>query len=160
VVGLYVWVVSWWPKTTPISTTFSGNGAVILVAAGTILPSLAGPANVLRSFDWLGGAAGRVVPGLMANPSSVRAWHRCRRPSPLPKTKTCHSHHPFATPHRSSSIVGVEQCLDGLVERLRGGYGHGRPIDPSIEGGESGFGHVFGLVAATSQLRTGLRPNQ
>jgi hypothetical protein len=40
----------------------SGNGAVILVAAGTILPPLAGPANVLQSFDRLGGAAGRVVP--------------------------------------------------------------------------------------------------
>jgi hypothetical protein len=36
------------------------------------------------------------------------------------------------------------------------GYGHGRLFDPSIESGESWFGHVLSLVAATSQLWTGL----
>ena len=46
----------------------SGNGAVILVAAGTILPPLAGPANVLQSFDGLGDAAGRVVPWFDVKP--------------------------------------------------------------------------------------------
>jgi hypothetical protein len=44
------------------------HGAVILAAAGTIIPPLVGRANVLQSFDGLGDAAGRVVPWFDVKP--------------------------------------------------------------------------------------------